>query len=259
VPNLIDGWKYHPFEPDDARHYLSIAESSIEFEDDKMLVKGFVLDTVTAICETVVPGGATTVQIDEVYEAWQKFAEEALDAGHLGAARSKTSIGIRHTKHLFWLDFLSTDRMASRFLRYSANDPTVLLPEREEGLKLEYMGLNLKLAQSYLLPESSDASLHPLRRVRAALKKFGVGRRLGLCAEKGMLMLLPGDTRPGDVVAVFRGATFPYILREAVNQDEGHGQGPMVIVGEAFVPQDSVNQAVSLGSSMTEMGVMHIV
>ena len=258
VPNLIDGWKYHPFEPNDARHYLSTAESSVEFEKDTMLVKGFILDSVTTICDTVVPINPTTVQLDEAYRAWQKFAEDAVDAGVLDKGSSSSAFnGVRKKKDLFWLGFLSTDSMASRFLRYSADDPNVLLPEREDGLKLEYMGLNLKLAQSYLLPKSLDTTLHPLRRIRAALKKYGIGRKLGICAEKRTLVLLPGDTKPGDEVAVLRGATFPYILRRLSKQD-GAEEGPMVVVGEGFLPEEGVNLAIGTATRQT-MAVIRIV
>jgi hypothetical protein len=169
------------------------------------------------------------------------------------------SYGVRKSKDLFWLDFLSTDRLASRFLRYSDDDKSILLPEREEGLKLEYMGLNLKLAESYLLPKSTDSGLHPLRRIRAALKKYGVGRRLGLCAERKTLVLLPGDAQPGDEVAVFRGATFPYLLRKVPSDDGVTEQYSMVLVGEAFLPEDGVNQAVSLAYSTPSTNVISIV
>ncbi|KIW66998.1 hypothetical protein PV04_06276 [Phialophora macrospora] len=259
VPNLIDGWKYHPFEPDDARHFISTAEPSVEFDNDTMLVKALIFDSVGQICETVVPGNPTIGQLDEVYEAWQHFAEEALDAGHLEESRAAWSHGVRKRKDLFWLDFLSTERMATIVLRYSDDDKTVLLPEREEGLKLEYMGLNLRLAESYLLPESTDSNLHPLRRIRAALKKYGVGRRLGLCAERKTLVLLPGDVQPGDEVAIFRGATFPYLLRKVPSDDGVTEQCSTVLVGEAFLPEEGVNQAVSLAYSTPSANVIRIV
>jgi hypothetical protein len=259
VPNLASSWKYPPFLPDDAKHYLSTGESSVEFDEDTMLVKGFILDSVTSICATVVPNDPTTGQLDKVYSAWQKFAEDALEAGQLYEHSTSASNGIRQNKDLFWLEFVSTDRMASRFLRYSDDDRTVLLPEREEGLRLEYMGLNLKLAQSYLLPESVETTLHPLRRLRAAMKHYGMGRRLGVCAEKKTLVLLPGDTQLGDKIAVLRGATFPYVLRDAPEPVGASERKAMVLVGEAFLNQHGLSQAVSMGHTISNMEVLHIV
>jgi hypothetical protein len=70
VPNLIDGWKYHPFQPDDSRHFISTAEPSVEFDKDTMLVKGLIFGSVSKICQTVAPGTPTIDQLDEVYKAW---------------------------------------------------------------------------------------------------------------------------------------------------------------------------------------------
>ena len=279
APNLVDGWKYRPFEPDDTRHYMSFAESSVEFDGDTMLIKGYVSDSVTTICETVVPDNPTTAQIDEVYESWQRFAEAAFEAGPLRKPRNGGKTGRFIYDDIFWLNFLSTDRMAGRFLRYSDDDKSRLMPEREEGLALEYMGLNLKLAQSYLLPASADTSLNPFRRIRSALKKYGVGRRLGLCAETPTLVLLPGDAQVGDMITVFRGATFPYILRKATEdtgvegkdtgaegsgaEPEGKDVGPkmmdaMVLVGEAFLPEEGANLTIGRGHNR-EMDALRIV
>ncbi|OQV09518.1 hypothetical protein CLAIMM_13632 [Cladophialophora immunda] len=257
VPNLIDDWKYRPFEADDARHFISTAEPSIEFDQDALLVKGFVFDSVTTVYDTVVPRGASTGEIDEVYRAWQQFAEEAQEAGHIDVdgRQHGAKYGLHEKKEIFWVNFLSTDRMASRYLRYSQDDNTTLLSEREDGLKMQYIGLNLKLTQSYLLPSSSEPSLHPLRPIRAALKKYGVGRRLGICAGQKTPVLLPGDALPGDAIAVFRGATFPYALRKLPG-DEGAPE-QYVLVGEAFLPETASNKAIAYAP--TTMDALRIV
>lgn len=259
VPNLVDSWKYRPLEPDDAKHFLSTAESSVEFEEDTMLAKGFIFDTVTMLCEAAVPGNPNIDQIDATYESWQKFCEEATDAGHVDLNGGKPGMrtGIRVQRDMFWLDFLSTDRMASRFLQYSPDDKTTLLSEREEGLKLEYMGLNLKLAQSYLLPASAETKLHPRRRIWAALRKYGPGRRLGICAAKQILVLLPGDALVGDMIVVFRGATFPYILRKVSGDDEAGDR--YVVVGECFIPEYALNRVVSMAHAMPSMDAIRVV
>lgn len=259
VPNLTDDWKYLPFEPDDSKHFISTSEPNIKFECDTMHINGIIFDSVTQLCEENIPKNPTIEQLDDSYAAWHLFAKDALAAGYLDESRCKSLPGISRNKDLFWLNFLSTDRMASRYLRYSDDDKTVLLPEREEGLKLEYMGLNLKLATSYLLPGSSDPQLHPLRRIRAALKKYGVGRRLGLCTVQKTLVLLPGDSQPGDLIAVFRGATFPYVLRRLSNNTASADQDKMVLVGEAFLPEDGFNMAFSAGQRTTSSDLIHIV
>ncbi|EXJ66746.1 uncharacterized protein A1O5_09941 [Cladophialophora psammophila CBS 110553] len=257
VPNLIDDWKYRPFEADDARHYISTAEPSVKFDQDTLLAKGFILDSVTTICDTVVPHSATTGQLDELYQSWQQFTEKAQEAGHVEVHGYQygAKYGIHERKDMFWVNFLSTDRMASRHLRYSPNDNTTLLSEREDGLKMQYIGLNLKLAQSYLLPASSESSLHPLRPIRAALTKYGVGRRLGVCAGQQTPVLLPGDAIPGDAIAVFRGATFPYVLRK-LSGAEGMVE-QYVLVGEAFLPETAVNKAIAYAPKT--MDAIHIV
>ncbi|KIX95488.1 uncharacterized protein Z520_08608 [Fonsecaea multimorphosa CBS 102226] len=248
VPNLIDDWKYRPFEADDVRHHISIAEPSVQFEHDTLLIKGFIFDTVTTICDTVVPPNATTEQIDDVYRSWQEFVEKAHEAGHtdVGGHQYGATYGLHEKKDMFWVNFLSTDRMASRHLRYSQDDNTTLLPEREDGLKMQYLGLNLKLAQSYLLPASSEpSSLHPLRPIRAALKKYGVGRRVGICVGQKTPVLLPGDAMPGDAIAVFRGASFPYVLRKLSVEGQGTAEEQYVLVGEAFLPETASNKAIA--------------
>ncbi|OAG44225.1 hypothetical protein AYO21_01682 [Fonsecaea monophora] len=271
VPNLVDDWKYRPLQADDGSHYISVGEPSVAFDQDTMLVKGFIFDSVTALCETVVPRGATTGETDQVYRAWQHYAEEAEDAGQIDVGGSQYGIrhGFRRQRDTFWVNFLSTDRTASGYLRYSqdndntASGGTTLLSEREEGLQMQYLGLNLKLAQSYLLPASSEKSLHPLRPIRAALKKYGVGRRLGICAKHKTLVLLPGDAEPGDAIAVFRGATFPYVLRKTPGAPRRHGdmseqpQDEYVLVGEAFLPETASDKA--LGVAPETMLTMRIV
>ncbi|KAK5020957.1 hypothetical protein LTS07_011338 [Exophiala sideris] len=224
-------------------------DSEVAFDGDALLVKGFVFDTIVDLCETIVTPDASFEQIDHIHQSWQVFFEQRLD--DLTVAYGPIPSRVREEKERMWMDFLTTDNSASRFIKCA--DDGSLLPEREEQLKLQYMGLNLKLARSYLLPADFEGGLHPQRRVRAALKKFGPGRQLGLCANKTKAMiLLPGDARPGDVVAIFRGATFPYILRKCIEGEE------YVLVGEAYMPAYATNKAISMGLR-TEANIIRIV
>ncbi|KAK4935187.1 hypothetical protein LTR10_023718 [Elasticomyces elasticus] len=234
-----------------ADYRLSLVEqdSEVAFDGDALLVKGFVFDTIVDLCETIVTPDASFEQIDHIHQSWQVFFEQRLD--DLTVAYGPIPSRVREEKERMWMDFLTTDNSASRFIKCA--DDGSLLPEREEQLKLQYMGLNLKLARSYLLPADFEGGLHPQRRVRAALKKFGPGRQLGLCANKTKAMiLLPGDARPGDVVAIFRGATFPYILRKCIEGEE------YVLVGEAYMPAYATNKAISMGLR-TEANIIRIV
>jgi hypothetical protein len=58
-------------------------------------------------------------------------------------------------------------------------------------------------------------------------------------------VLLPGDARPGDVVAVFQGATFPYVLRKLAGEE-------YLLVGEAFLPQRVTEGAISQAEKTTK-------
>jgi len=61
---------------------------------------------------------------------------------------------------------------------------------------------------------------HSLWHVREVLKKYEFGRWLKLCGAKQKLMLLPGVTKLDDVIAAFRGASFPYVLRRLSRDDD---------------------------------------
>ncbi|KIW95621.1 uncharacterized protein Z519_04206 [Cladophialophora bantiana CBS 173.52] len=204
-----------------------------------------------------IPGLCSDADNSQAGDSMQQFTEKAHEAGHVDVHGYQygAKYGIHERKDMFWVNFLSTDRMASSNLRYSPDDNTTLLSEREDRLKMQYLGLNLKLAQSYLLPASSESSLHPLRPIRAALKKYDVGRRLGICAGQQTPVLLPGDAMPGDAMAVFRGATFPYVLRK-LSGAEGTAE-QYVLVGEAFLSETAVNKAVAYAPKT--MDAIHIV
>jgi hypothetical protein len=50
--------------------------------------------------------------------------------------------------------------------------------------------------------------------------------------DKGYMGLVPDLTEKGDVIVIFRGAKFPYVLRKKVNGKHG---GKYELVGEAYV------------------------
>jgi len=90
-----------------------------------------------------------------------------------------------------------------------------------------------KMAKSLLLPSEEEmAGIGDVKglktRVREQLRKNGVGRRLGVTKmgeDKGSVVLVPAEARKGDEIWLFRGTSFPYVLRKV---EDGY-----VVVGEA--------------------------
>jgi hypothetical protein len=115
----------------------------------------------------------------------------------------------------------------------NSKDPDAYLSDPQRN-PLSWMQLNPRLSRSYLLPSShASASPHQNHRVHEGLKAYGVGRRLCI-TKRGYLALIPAETQVGDGVALFKGATFPYVLRKSV--DERFRGAANVLVGEAFIP-----------------------
>jgi hypothetical protein len=128
------------------------------------------------------------------------------------------------------------------------------LPEPEEDLRgRKYPGLSLRLVRSYLVPDDFQKGFHPVQKIRNALKKYGPGRRLGLCAGpprdakrrlrdpragdvENNVVFLPADARKGDVIAFFKGSTFPCVLRKHSNED-------YILVGEACFDERTTSEA----------------
>lgn len=84
-------------------------------------------------------------------------------------------------------------------------------------------------ALTYCPPSHSSSAPHPNHRIHAGLQSYGAGHRLCI-TKRGLLALIPAEAQIGDPIALFRGATFPYILRKAKEESN------YVLVGEAFIP-----------------------
>jgi hypothetical protein len=72
------------------------------------------------------------------------------------------------------------------------------------------------MAKSLLLPEDEDKTAVKVKgirkRVHEYLRKSGVGRKI--CITEGSVVLVPAESKVGDEIWLFRGTTFPYVLRK---------------------------------------------
>ncbi|KAK5553869.1 hypothetical protein LTR46_007974 [Exophiala xenobiotica] len=215
VPNLIEQWRYHPFEP--APYDRSLHEPAIDFDGDTLLVQGFIFDNITDVFEVDVTTNATDEQLDVIYTEWQLLS-------HACPPSPPQERNPKRDRDEGWMNFLSVDAQAYCYMRWADDESP--LPESEEDLRRrKYPDLNLRLVRSYLVPDDFQKGLHPVQKIRNALKKYGPGRRLGVY-DFAKVVLLPADARKGDVIAFFKGSTFPCVLRKHSNED-------YILVGEA--------------------------
>jgi hypothetical protein len=218
---------------------------------------------ISSISPSHIQNNASTSSLDLIYTSWKNFAETAAAgrqlcttdissfiAGHdishpemerpnippherdLNRSRARTKNWIR------FLTVLSDQAPDMQMYHHptpvqNSKDPDAYLSDPQRN-PLSWMQLNPRLSRSYLLPSShASASPHQNHRVHEGLKAYGVGRRLCI-TKRGYLALIPAETQVGDGVALFKGATFPYVLRKSV--DERFRGAANVLVGEAFIP-----------------------
>jgi hypothetical protein len=67
MPNLIEQWRYHPFEPTNGDYRLRLESPVIEFDGDILLVQGSFFGTLTDVFEVDVTRNATDEQLDIIY------------------------------------------------------------------------------------------------------------------------------------------------------------------------------------------------
>jgi hypothetical protein len=254
VPNLIEQWRYQPFKPTYGKYLVNYEEPAIEFDGDTLLVQGSFVRNVTDVFEVDVTTNATDEQLDIIYEKCKILSNVYAPDTPYGFERPaypETFISKRFRDRA-WMNFLSVDGQACTWTKW-ADDETAL-PEPEEDLRRrKYPDLNLRLVRSYLVPDDFQKGLHPVQTIRNALKKYGPGRRLGLCAGPARVVkrrllgprggdvaknvvLLPANARKGDVIAFFKGSTFPCVLRKHSNED-------YILVGEACLDERATSEA----------------
>jgi hypothetical protein len=239
IPLLTDKWKAMPFQTAYRRGQRLIPRLTdaklplVRIEGNNLFLKGGIVDTIKVICSSHIKSNADAEAIELVYKSWTNFTRDAAVAQRLENGSIWTTEP-EMTRQ--WIRFLTVLVDEAESLEPDAfhgpgsfSGPDISLNNRSRNPYYR-VGLNPKLARCHLLPPSYvGASPHPNQRVHAGYHLYGVGRRL-CTTSRGHLALIPAEARVGDSIAVFIGASFPYVL---------HNSGPApnhVLVGEAFVP-----------------------
>ncbi|KAJ4288119.1 hypothetical protein N0V90_012136 [Kalmusia sp. IMI 367209] len=250
VPNLADPWQTIPFNRNDiqGKSKLSAYEMTsklvpdVQIQDGILILRGGLLDEVKSISPDAVSEGSTATQLEEVYTSWRTFVDNAARLQELEDLEAYEYVEeTDQVTLLHWIRFLSILHDDAQDLRRGSQRNHAWAPNHSDPSGIEeldfgnnpwhHLGLNSKLARSYLLPPNySIAHLHSNHRVHKAMLTNCVGRRLCI-TKRGMVALVPAEAEVGNPIALFQGASFPYILGP-VDEDGNH-----VLVGEAFVPR----------------------
>ncbi|PSN63435.1 HET-domain-containing protein [Corynespora cassiicola Philippines] len=243
VPFLLDRWRALPFQTRDSlgnRFVTPLTNSNLpnaQFGTDSLLLEGNIVDTVGSICQTNIRNNTDIEEMEFVYSAWIRFVEDAYVEGILWSQDATNYIEcLEPDKSRNWIRFITVllDNGMETQAHYTpfgqrttiqGPDTSLLDPVKNPQ---HYMHINPRLARSYLLPSSHlNAGLHRNHRIHAGLRAYGAGRHLCI-TTRGLLAMIPAESKVGDPIALFEGATFPYVLQRA--------WGKHVVVGEAFIP-----------------------
>ncbi|KIW09414.1 uncharacterized protein PV09_00304 [Verruconis gallopava] len=228
----------------------------VQIDGDCLILHGGHVDSVALLCEDIVPTNATSEALDSIFSKWKDFVtmsaiSKQLDERDVYDFTDEESLDV----DMNWVRFLTVLSDEARDLKggytFSAKERAQLTKQRnanllkagaeeilciaEEELRRtnSYYHINLKTARAYLLPSTPEPfplRLHPNRRAHAGLKRNGPGRRLCI-TKRGFLAMIPDEAKVEDRITIFRGATFPYVLRK-----DG-GKKRYTLVGEVFVPR----------------------
>jgi Heterokaryon incompatibility protein (HET) len=214
TPNLTDAWKYQPFREAIRTSLTSGTRQDVNFEDDTLLIKGYDVGKVNAICAHTVSSTANPEEIEAVYNSWQEFMaqQRKLYDKFEGAAYRGLSVA----QLLPGRPIIDKDRNPAE--------------DSEKDLAIVYPRIDLRNARALLLPANYAMKADPMRNTRASMKKHATNRRLGYTAEGKRPGLFPGDVRIGDTVALFHGSNHPFVLRE-ISEANGY-----VLVGDVHFP-----------------------
>lgn len=258
IPNLTEPWKAMPFRTwklgslvhESDMMVTEHEEADVTIEGDYLIVQGGHVDSIAFLSDHVVTNNSSTEHLDAVYHAWKLFAVDAWKRKQVDEWEAEQYLKGNHDDRTRnWIMFLSalTDnaddfKQNYRTSRNRGNtsgknakmNETEMLHIAEEELNRThgFHNLNLKLTRAYLLPSipaSHPISLLSNRRLHAAMKTYAINRRFCI-TKRGFLALVPADAEIGASLALFKGASFPYVLRR-------HEQKTFVLVGEALVPK----------------------
>jgi hypothetical protein len=232
IPLLNEKWRAMPFPSMSAGKSALFSTKSksltkaerpeIRVEGEVLNLQGGLVDKINSICNIFVRNNSNADELESVYKSWKKFAEDKPTL--CNNDRQRYVLGVEPEKSANWIRFLTVLKEVTVTFRNAANSSFGTGLFGSGGFQ------NLKVARAYLLPSSHvSAEPHPNHKINNGLQMYGVGRRLGVTSG-GFLALLPAQAHKGDVIALFQGATFPYVLRRVNNS---HG---FILVGEAFIP-----------------------
>jgi hypothetical protein len=178
--------------------------------------RGFFLDGIETLSQSTPHQNALPEELDALSSEWKELAFTALrnPTAHIldrGTIKSYEQDGP-------WVQFLSAHVDRGRALPQTASQ--VKVPG------------DYRMAKALLFPGEEEGRVVDVRdmkqRVREHLRKNGGGRRLCVTKQsenKGSVVLVPAESRIGDSIWIFRGTSFPYVLRRV-------SQG-FLVVGEA--------------------------
>lgn len=213
VPNLLDSWRAWPFEPVHQLHQVSPKEEAeYTFDEDSAILRvtGSYLDSIDATSTGTVSQDDTFEELNALFHSWKIFAQDALSRTDIEYTEqryiSEDLLGLE--KERSWIELLSVGHDRGHSLRYSPQGE--LLPEEASPLDRTP---EVRFARSLLLPGDLKTRGHAYIGIHNYLRKFGVGRRLGL-SKTGIIGLVPADAQQGDEICLLNGASFPYLLRK---------------------------------------------
>jgi len=202
---------------------MSSTDAGYSFDKDSTILRvtGSYLDSINATSRGTVNQDDTSEQLNALFHSWKTFAQNALSRKNIKHLEQRyISEGLLGPeKERSWIKLLSIGHDQGHSLRYSQQGE--LLPEEASPLDLTPA---VQFARSLLLPDDLKAKGNTYIRIHNYLRKFGVGRRLGL-SKTGIIGLVPADAQHGDQIFLLDGASFPYLLRKTGEY--------YVIVGEA--------------------------
>jgi hypothetical protein len=243
VPNVVDEWKTTPFHDRRTKHgirsktYLHETKEDVpdlKIDGETLLLKGGFYDSIRMICDDTVKRGTGVEELEAIFAAWEKFVRGAAELRLIKANEGyEYDAQAQMERKNMWLMFLSVSQKDTEGFysqkRGINRGQTTFEDPGLSSYRYSKLNLNYRLGRGYLLPTTYTAEhLHHNRDVHNALLTNCVGRRLGV-TKQGYVALLPAEVESDDVVAVFKGASIPYILRKAERDDD------YVLVGEAFI------------------------
>lgn len=228
APNLIDGWQTRPIEnilPPRLGIVPAGEDRDFTFEGEDcgiLKAKGYCVDVVAKICADTPGQSWSDDELTKLSATWKTFVSTAFGNGQ-GDFMDGGMVR----------QYLQDERAWIRFLSAGADsampEPTAATPlGLDDNHKYELV--KSLLIETKHSSEQSSLSFFELKdRTLQSIRKFGVGRRL--CStkagkDKGRVVLVPMDAKPGDEVWMFRGTNSAYVLRKIEGKN-------YVVVGEA--------------------------